>query len=169
MDRYYPVTVAVAPGTTATAPSTTTVLLENAYLADVELLVPPGHGGLTGVRIRMSRQQVIPWGSNSWIIADNYIRVFDVREEIGINTVSVQAYNTDVFEHSFYMLFHIQDRRDNQEGGSSPGTHLLAGVIAEGFTSDTPVPPPPGAPTNGTQPAAPTLPPVPAAPLPPPL
>lgn len=161
MDRYYPLEITVPEGTTPGNPLRTSVTLENNYLRDVEIVVPPGHVALTGLRVNMSGQQVIPWGNNSWIKADNYVRVFDVNTEIGIKTVSVDAYNTDFVAHTFYVRFHLVDLTTLESGTLSEvigGTGLggPGGIGPGGGGTDTgilpppvvPVPPPPPPPTS---------------------
>lgn len=107
MDRYYPVSLTVPPGTAIAAPVNQAVVLENNLLVDVELEVPSGHAGFTGIRVSSSKQQILPWGNSQWIIANDYVRVFAWNEEIGANAISVQGYNTDVVAHTFYLRFHI--------------------------------------------------------------
>ena len=161
MDRYYPLTLAIPAGTAAVAPVTQAITLEDASLVDVELVIPPGHSGLTGVRVRMSNQQVLPWGSGSWIVADDYRRVFEVNSEIGRRTVSVQAYNTDIFPHTFDLRFHIRDLTSNVDAGTPIGGTPNPGDII-----------PPGSgigdlPDFPNLPPLPDLPPFPDLPLPP--
>lgn len=126
MDRYYPLDITVPNGTSISSPLTTLTTLENAILVDVEILIPPGHNALTGIRVRQSRQQIIPWGNDSWISADNYVRVFDVNAEIGSKSISVQTYNGDTFDHTFYMRFHIRELGTKGDGAiSTAGTGLI--------------------------------------------
>lgn len=107
MDRYYPVALIVPPGTSISVPVSQSVVLENNLLVDVEIEIPSGHAGFTGVRVLSSKQQILPWGNSSWIIADDYVRVFSWNEEIGANAISVQGYNTDKISHTFYLRFHM--------------------------------------------------------------
>ncbi len=107
MDRIYPVTLTVPLGTQTFNPVTLAVALENALLVDIDLLIPPGHNGFTGLRIRSSRQQIIPWGNVDWIIASDYTHKFPVNEEIGSKSISITAYNTDVYDHTFYLHFTV--------------------------------------------------------------
>lgn len=146
MDRTYQADIAVPAGTSALAPLTTQVQLENAFLVDIEIFIPPGHAGLTGINIRQSGQQILPFANLSWIIADNYSRIFPVNVEIGSRSISVRTYNTDVFVHAFYVRFHIQDLT---KGGGQPPSAAggsLANVISEGLLNGdidgNPVPPP---------------------------
>lgn len=162
MDRIYQTTITVPSGTSAVAPTTTTIPLENAYLVDVEVLIPPGHAGLTGIRVRQSLQQVIPWSSNSWISSDNYNRIFPFNGEIGSRSISVQTYNTDSFDHSFQVRFHLRDLEAENVTGLPSGSSEIIGLISSGdFTSDNPPQVP-----SGTPPPPPPPPPLPAPPTP---
>lgn len=164
MDRIYPVTFTVALGTVQAAPSTQTVPLEDAFLVAIELLIPPGPAGFTGLRVRSSRQQILPWGSTDWIIADNYRNTFPVNEEIGRSSISVQGYNEDVYPHTFYMRFQIRTIVAGQSSSLISAAGPIASLIQTGFSSDPiptlsgsgnllgvssvlPLPPPPPIPT----------------------
>jgi hypothetical protein len=109
MDRYYPVDVTPPLGFNQFNPIEVDVVTENAFLVDVEILIPRGHKGLTGIRIMQSGQQIIPWSNLYWLEADGYNRVFEVNSEIGANSLSIRAYNMDVFDHTFQVRFHIRD------------------------------------------------------------
>lgn len=107
-DRYYPVTLTV-PADTLQIPEALDVPLENAMLVDVEVIIPSGHAGLTGLRVMQSSQQIIPWGNNSYLIGDNYTGVFQVNTEIGADSIRVEGINSDTYSHSFLVRFHIRD------------------------------------------------------------
>lgn len=166
MDRYYPLEVNVAANTTLANPLTLAVPLEDNTLVDVELIIPTGHQALTGVRVLMSQQQVLPWGNNSWIKGDNYFRVFDMNENVGVRTVSVQAYNTDVYNHTFYLKFHIRTYVVVSSGTPSGNTDTLTGTLGTGggginipvIPPEAPVPPPPDIPPIPPPPSIPGAP-----------
>jgi hypothetical protein len=132
MERYYPLSVVVPEFTNEGSPVTQTITLENALLVDVEIIIPAGHGGLTGIRVRQSLQQILPWGNSSWIIADNYTRVFDINAEIGSRSISVQAFNDDTFGHTFFLRFHIRDLPRGQQNEVLEPALPLAGTIIDG-------------------------------------
>lgn len=162
MDRYYQASIATNAFTSINAPLTTVISLENALLLDIEILIPAGHTGLTGVRVRFSQQQVLPFGSNSWIVADDYLRIFDINQEVGSKTVSVQTYNNDIYQHTFYLRFHIRELSDSGIAGVSRAPIVLAETIDAGLegavdlSTGQPVPPP--APPTQTLPPPPPLP-----------
>lgn len=118
-DRYYPVELTVPASTPPGNPAKQAVSLEDNDLIDIEVIVPAGHVALTGFRVLSSNQQVLPWGNSSWIKSDNYTRVFDYNDEIGADAISVQGYNVDVIDHTFYARFHIRDRTDTNSGTPS--------------------------------------------------
>jgi len=159
MDRYYQATVTTNPGVTSLAPLTTAVILENALLVDIEILIPTGHTGLTGVRVRQSGQQILPFGSSSFIVADDYLRIFDINTEVGARSISVQSYNNDIYQHTHYLRFHIRDLSSESDTTLSRSGVIIAQDINDGLagTIDTdnpdsplvvpgvtlPLPPPP--------------------------
>lgn len=128
-ERYYPLDLVVPAGTTEAAPLTVDVPLEDALLVDIEIIVPGGHKGFTGIKIRQSSQQVLPWGNNNWIIADSWSRVFDMDTEIGSQSISVQAFNTDFYDHTFYLRFHIREL-DESRLPAVPFTPVLTSPLS---------------------------------------
>jgi len=132
MDRFYQITPTIPFGTTQINPFGQTVPLENALLVSVELLIPPGHNGFTGIRIRSSRQQILPWGNNDWFIGDNYTNTFPVDSEIGASSISIQAYNEDVYDHTFYVRFHIRSLPTNGQDVVPPGALIIADAVING-------------------------------------
>lgn len=76
---------------------------EDNDVTDIEIEIPPGHNGLTGIRVMKGDVQLLPFGSNSWLIANDYSRVFPVGEFLPTSDVKIQAYNTGSFQHTFYL------------------------------------------------------------------
>lgn len=132
MDRYYQAQLQVPAGTLASAPVSQAVPLEDAELIDIELYVPIGHAGLTGIRASSSHQQILPWGNAGWITVDNYFRVFEFNDQVGANAISIQGYNTDVIAHTFWLRFHIRTLPATDQGTLSS----LIGTGLGSLTSD---------------------------------
>jgi hypothetical protein len=178
MDRYYPLTAVVASATPSTTPTTFFIQLETAELVDVKIQVPAGHVGLTGIRILQSSQQIVPWGNSSWYIADDDREVFEVNEQVNANSITVQAYNTDIYEHAFYMLFHVADlvgaaaASPGQVLASIGGLPAIGGVLPPAVSASqltaNPIFHEPVLTVGGTNPGVgpPTLPPPPPPPAP---
>lgn len=137
MDRYYPLELVVPPQTTEAAPLSTVIPMENSLLVDIEVIIPDGHLGQTGVRILQSQQQILPWGNRSWLRGNGYSRIFQVNEEIGARAMSVQGYNIDFRQHTFLLRFHIRDIGDTQSAPIAPEQRAAQNLL--GMSSIVPL------------------------------
>jgi hypothetical protein len=102
-DRTYQLNVTVSPGTLPSAPLITPWSTEDNTIESVEIFVPPGHNGQTGIAIFKGDTQLLPWGMNTWIIANDYHRVFPFKTPLATSDVTVRAYNTGTYPHTFYL------------------------------------------------------------------
>lgn len=99
--------VLIPAGTAIASPQITALPFNQGVVQRLEIIVPPGPSGLVGFRIRHSTQTIIPNTGNGWIIADNEQIKWDLERYPVGNKWSIQAYNTDVFEHTLYLRFFI--------------------------------------------------------------
>lgn len=104
LHRQLRTTVATVPANTAVAtPQTTSWPLGPVQLEWVEIMVPKGHAGLTGIHIDYQEVALIPFGQPpAFLVA----REETIRVEVGLEVgapLSVVAYNVDVFPHTFYL------------------------------------------------------------------
>lgn len=103
-----PFTAMVNPGTTIAAPATFTPDLVPGVLEAIELQIPPGHVGTTGIRFTYSQQQIVPWSNAiTWINGDDLDKSFPVDIEID-DGLKVVAYNIGNYPHSFFLRFRIR-------------------------------------------------------------
>lgn len=130
MDRYYQMTPVIPGFTPSTAPVEFSLVTENALLVDIEIVIPTGHVGITGVRVLQSHQQILPWGNLSWVQGDGYSRVFEVNAEIGSKSLSVQGYNDDFFQHVFHLRFHLRDLTDARAVAPSASQQAAQGLLS---------------------------------------
>lgn len=137
MDRYYPLEVTVPASTAELTPFSVTLPLENALLIDIEVIIPDGHLGQTGVRILQSQQQILPWGNRSWLRGNGYSRIFQVNGEIGARSISVQGYNIDFRQHVFLLRFHLRDLGDVRVTEATPEQRAAQNLV--GMTSIVPL------------------------------
>lgn len=131
--RIYPLTVTVPAGTQQSNPVSQSFTTEDNQLDAIELIIPPGHNGLTGVRVMKGDTQLIPWGSNSWIIGNDYSREFPVDDYLPTRDVTVQAYNMGNFAHSFYLRAIIEDyvpQTGQSLSGENQTLNLGASVVS---------------------------------------
>lgn len=103
--QYAPANVTTPPGTTAAAPQTTPVFIGDVQLVTVQLRIPPGHSGLTGISVQLASQSLLPWGpAGSWVVGDDDLLQFDVGMEVDAG-LTVVTYNTGKYPHTHYLRF----------------------------------------------------------------
>lgn len=128
--RIYPLTVTVPAGTGPSTPLITPWFTEDNTIVSIELDIPPGHNGLTGIRVMKGDIQLIPWGSNSWIIGNDIDHTFPVNAYVPTKDVAIWAYNNGSYQHSFYLRMWVEDY--NPPTGTQPlgeGGALPVGTI----------------------------------------
>lgn len=103
-------TVTVAAGTLETAPAITALALPRADLERVDIVVPSGHSGQTGIALALAQQQVIPFEDGTWIQADDESISLPLDDYPESGQWSALAFNDDVFAHSFYLRFLLNRR-----------------------------------------------------------
>lgn len=95
-------------------------------LTDVVITIPSGHAGLTGLKIMYKEVPIIPHNPDGWIIGnDQVIKVVDERVITRDKQfVKFVGYNIDdTFQHSFYILLNIQEKKISEE--VFVGTHTM--------------------------------------------
>lgn len=103
MSQLWPLTVLTPAGTLPDAPLVTPWPLADANLDYIEIIIPPGPSGQVGVAVYWSGTQIVPWGTDSWIITDNEKVKVPVDSYITISGLSVYTYNEGIFDHSLYL------------------------------------------------------------------
>lgn len=101
--------VTVAAGTLATAPAVTALPFADGVVTRLEIRVPPGPSGLVGFQVRHSGQRVIPYRDNTWIVTDDERLDWTLSEYPTGGAWQVAAYNTDVYDHTLYLRFHVDE------------------------------------------------------------
>lgn len=101
--------VLVPAGTAKSAPQTTSVAFADGQLVRVELDVPSGHNGLTGIQILAATGQFIPYTEGAFLVANDHLFGWDVIGIIDTGSFQARCYNTDVFDHSFHLRFSVLD------------------------------------------------------------
>lgn len=122
--RIYTISVTVPSGTQSAAPQVTPWMTEDAWIDTVEIEVPPGHNGLTGIRLVKADTQLLPWGSNTWLIENDYTRVFPIDDYIPVTDLVIQAYNTGSYPHTFYLRMALHSYNPGQQGALASQTGL---------------------------------------------
>jgi len=96
--------------TTRASPQTTAVALPQGTLVRVEVVVPSGHAGLTGLALRYANEHVWPWGPDTWIEADDEVLRATLDFPLGGSAIDVLTYNTDdTFNHDHLLRLTVLD------------------------------------------------------------
>lgn len=103
--RYYDQDITAPAGTLITAPVSVVPQLEDNMLERIEIDVPDGHDRLTGIRIAGQSMVIVPFSLNGWIVANNHYFEIPFNDHVSPGDITIQAYNTDVFPHTFYVRF----------------------------------------------------------------
>lgn len=101
--RVFSITVVVPAGTLLTSPLSTPWVTEDNTIVSIEIEIPPGHNGQTGIRLLKGDVQILPFGSNSWIIANDTDKTFPIGSYVPTGDLIIQTYNTGIYSHSFYL------------------------------------------------------------------
>lgn len=101
--QYWPITVSPPANTPIATPHTRNWNFTQGILAAVTIQVPAGHAGRTGIRLVYHGTVIIPWSLTGWIIASGETFTFDWDDEIMATGLQIQAYNTDITVHNFYL------------------------------------------------------------------
>lgn len=118
-------------GTLVSTPQTTPLTFNPGIVERIELLVPPGPSGLVGFQIRHSGETVIPHNSSQFIISDGEKITWPIEGYPEGSAWALRAYNTDVYSHTLYLRFLI-----NETTRTDPGRIQLIPIPPLAFAED---------------------------------
>ncbi len=90
-------------GTPETAPVSTPVALPAfSWLWLLEVRIPAGHQGVTGLALVDSGQYIVPYGAGApaWLVGNDDLLRYPYGKEVGANVV-FYAYNTGAYNHTW--------------------------------------------------------------------
>lgn len=109
-----PFNILVPVGTTIAAPLVSLPQIPHGILEAIDLQIPPGHVGATGIRFTYSQQQVLPWSNTvAWINGDDLNETFPLDVEVN-DQLRVITYNVGNYPHTFYLRFRVRQLDDEQ-------------------------------------------------------
>lgn len=101
--------VTVAAGVTQANAVTTDISVRDGQLQRIELTVPPGHNGQTGIQILAAEAQMIPFTFGAFLVANNEYFGWDMVGVIDTGSFQAKCFNLGSFPHSFYIRFSMLD------------------------------------------------------------
>jgi len=104
----YCVKFTIPPNTPIDNPYQQTFEFKQGVLDIVRIRIPPGHGGLAGLKIFYGDKQIIPYNEDGWILGEN--EVIEWRELYLFfddpTRLTFRGYNLDEsYEHTFIVYF----------------------------------------------------------------
>lgn len=103
LGRLYYLEFTIPAATPILAPVSLPWPLEDNYLIEITSRIPPGPSGMMGFKIMWAQQQIVPWGNNSWLIANDEEIVWRSETAMTSSGLVVEGYNTGVFPHTVYL------------------------------------------------------------------
>jgi hypothetical protein len=109
-DRVQLFQVTCAANTPQSAATETLCYFNPGNVIHIEVLVPAGHAGLTGLALAQSHQIVIPYSGATWLISDAETIGFDWTDTLQNGAWSMFTYNTDtLLSHSWFLRFFVNE------------------------------------------------------------
>lgn len=102
-DRVEVFTIVVPASTTSASPYSQDLEMRAGELVGVELVIPDGHLGLTGIQLAIDGQAVIPATRGAYIVGNDDVIEWPLGGFPTGGQWQAVAYNTDVFAHTFYV------------------------------------------------------------------
>lgn len=97
--------VTVPAGTLQANAVETFTTLDNAPVVKIELLIPSGHAGLTGIAFLLASGWAIPAAWGTYVIGDDDRLSWDMTGQLDSGAWSVSCFNTDIYPHTFYLRY----------------------------------------------------------------
>lgn len=101
--RIYP--VLVPKGTLKSAPQITALPMPQRLVQRVEILVPPGPGGMVGFQLAAGGQAIVPYNDVNWIVTNNEVIDWPLEGMPEAGSWQLHAYNNGKFDHTLTVRF----------------------------------------------------------------
>ncbi len=106
--RYGVLNLTIPNQTPTSAPVSALFNPGDMILKGIDLTIPSGPSGYAGIQWLVDGNTIIPFDQpGEWIISDDAKIHFEFDDEVG-SGIQVQGYNTDMWDHTFYMIFAYQ-------------------------------------------------------------
>lgn len=107
--RYFSPTITAPALTIPDLPAVVPVSVGFVVLEAVQIIIPAGHNGLTGIALSDSGQVFLPFDDPpTFLIGDDDDQTYDVGIEVA-NLLEILVYNTDVFDHAWHVRLRVRD------------------------------------------------------------
>lgn len=108
-DRIEPFSAPIPAGTAQATPLVTNLSFADGQVTRIIVTVPPGPSGFVGFQLWHKGGQVIPYVGAEWVIADDRVIDWPVTNFPTADGWQIAAYNTDIYDHTLYLEFLIDE------------------------------------------------------------
>lgn len=97
--------VTAAAGTAQATPTETAITFAPGQVVGLEIIIPDGHMGLTGIQLAQAHRQTIPRTAGAFIVGNNEVIRWPLDGYLNTGSWSAFVYNLDAIEHHFQLRF----------------------------------------------------------------
>jgi hypothetical protein len=125
-DRVEVATVTVPAGTAPDTPISTDVSFPPGTVTGIEVVIPDGHAGLTGLALGQAGSAVIPATPGAFLISNDEKITWDISGALNNGDWQAICYNRDGYDHTFYLRFLITEISDTPTTEPLPAVAVSA-------------------------------------------
>lgn len=112
--------VTVSANTAKTSAVSTDISFNPGPVTEIEIIIPDGHVGLTGIQLAQAGQAIIPEDGSTFIVGNDEVIRWPIDGFIDSGNWQAICYNTDIHNHSFHIRFLIDSNLANQQVSPLP-------------------------------------------------
>jgi hypothetical protein len=131
LHQYWPLSVTIPAGTAPGAPVSASWPMTQGWLQGIDLDIPAGHNGTTGLKILYQGTQIVPWSLTTWLVLNRPAYGFTWNEQIMAVGLTVQAYNTGQWAHTVFLRAQVIPVLGTPPGVAEGGSVPLSAVQAQ--------------------------------------
>lgn len=102
-------TVTVPAGTPKATPVSVATAIPQGAVIGLDLIIPDGHAGLTGIQLYVAGGLALPTTIGQWISGNNDVIKIPLAGLPETGAWSAKAYNLGKYAHSFLLRFYIDN------------------------------------------------------------
>lgn len=109
MTRIQSYTVLTPANTAAATPQSVQIQFPPGTTTRIDIKVPPGPSGNLAINVNAGGNNYIPVNTGGFLFPDDDDLSFPVSNAPNSGNWTVVSYNTDVWDHSIYITFHVEE------------------------------------------------------------
>ncbi len=75
---------------------------------NLEVVIPAGHSGQTGLQVVWQDKQIVPFNDGAWLVADDDRITFPLGMYSAYPNLVVYGYNVGIYEHTFFLRLSVR-------------------------------------------------------------